>query len=188
MDHLELQLGRIQEFISSRPSKNTANKGTYDDILRNRLSESFTDAGLCLKELWIYDCIHWEDNSNDDKARISSGGRKCLRLLRRIVSGFLGYRSARNGGFLGYYDPKVLTKHLDQSETAFLHISGIVRRFLKGLNSTISVRANNECRMDLWEASRKFLSAAVMVERLLAKLKESTESKNVEQGIATMKI
>lgn len=186
MDHLKLQLGRIQEFISSWPSNN---KGTYDDILQSRLSESFTDAGLCLKELWMYDyCIHREDNSNDDKARISLGGRECLRLLRRIVSGFFGCRHALNGSFRGYYDPKDLAKHLNQSETAFLHISGIVKRFLKGLNSTISVQANTECRMNLWEASRTFLSAAVRVERLLAKLKDSTELKNVEQGVATMKI
>lgn len=193
VDHLQLQLRRIQDFFNFRLSTNAASQGTYDDILRSRLSENFADAGLCLRNLWIHDYrIHPEDISDDDRARICSGGRKCLRLLRRIVSNSFGYRPTQAGGLLGYYDPNDLTKHLSQSETTLLHISGIAKRFLKGLNSTISVQANDECKIDLLEASKIFLSAAVRVEGLLAELKDSTGSapdiNGVEQGVATMKI
>jgi hypothetical protein len=179
--------------MTSRPSHNAADKSAYDAILRSRVSERFTEAGLCLKQLWLYDkSFHPDDVPADDRRRISSGGRKCLRLLRKIVSRFLGDQSAPTGGSLGYYNPRDLANHLRKCDTAFPHASEIVRRFLKGLNSTVSVQANNECKIDLGEASRICLSAAVRVERLLFNLKNNSHIapglESVETGVATMKI
>ena len=192
MDHLQAQLHRIEYFITSQASSTTAKKSTYDDILRSRLPESFTDAGLCLKELWLYDyCTFLEDILKEEKARVSLGGRKCLRLLRKVAN-FSRYQPVRNAGCLGYYDPEDLKKHLNRTEILPPHIWRIVKRLLIGLNSTASVGANNEWRMDFCEASRKFLSAAMRVEKLLAQLKVSTKTapsmERVEEDMAKMKI
>lgn len=188
---MKFRLNRIQNEAISKTSTNTTSKDEYASIIQSGISEDFSDASLCLKQIWLrHTSIYPDDLSNEETNAIYSSGKECLFLLKRVVSGLSGHRTLKKGGICpGYFDSVNFADFLKKRREAPLTISKIMIKFLRDLNLAFSRNTNKESRIDLKDASRIFLSAAVRIENLLLRLKEEDqEVSDLGQDIAGMVI
>lgn len=171
----------------------------YNDLLRERLSERFNDACLCLWELWYRDTAISPDGiTPEDRTEISDGGIQCYMLLTGIICGIRGHRPISNGTSCGVYDPDSL-KGLINSLTvpqsaAHRNLWTILGRFLENLNlSFTKVDGGKAYTFSFKDISDLFLSVAVSVENTLQDLLRSGdvqvgEIQGLEDGIAGLGI
>jgi hypothetical protein len=200
IDHFEVQLNQIQEFIISWAPNNGGAEGHYTSILRSQVSERFNDASLCLQQLWCHDVgTDSDDVSPDDGARIAAGGRKCLQLLRTVIYRLRVRQYLRRSGSSGYYEPSDLVKSLERCNMAGRfgspEVSATVRYFLESLNMAFQrtkVQNEVELRVELWQVSKHFLAAALGFEKMLSQLlKESqgtSDLESLEKGVASLAV
>ncbi|KAF7589641.1 hypothetical protein BBP40_004014 [Aspergillus hancockii] len=199
--HLSSQLNQIRKWIVGWAVGNQSNQieDIYNDLLRERISERFNDASLCLWELWYQaTAIHPDDITPDTHAETSSGGRQCYRLLTGIICAIRGHRRISDGTSRGVYEPhslKSLIKslaiaHSPAHRSLWIALEG----FLEKLNlSFTKVDGREEYTFYLNDISDLFLSIAVSVENILQGLLrngngQAAEIQGLEDSIAGLEI
>jgi hypothetical protein len=135
-----------------------------------------------------------EDLDPDDRAIISSGGKSCLQLLRKVVYKFSDRKSMRKSNYVGYFKPIDIANSLRNCNmTCSDGASAVIAVFLQRLNVAFVAKSQNntECEVDLEQLSQQFLSTVVMIEKLLSYLAEARSNsglESVEEGIANLQV
>lgn len=171
----------------------------YNDLLRERISERFNDASLCLWELWYQNTVvHPDDITPDNRAEISSGGMQCYLLLTGIIGLIRGYRRLSNGTSRGVYDPHSLKNLINSLTVAHSPVHQnlwtIMGRFLENLNLSFTKADEGKAYIFCFkDISELFLSVVVSVENVLQDLLcqrhgQAVKLQGLEDCIAGLKI